>query len=85
MWQKKEFYVLNTKHYVWGKSNITNHRVPLFIFPSMVGAASCNGYACHRQGQEFRIKGNSQAQAKILSSVGFPTDTGRQNYLSTGQ
>ena len=26
------------------------HNVPLYMFSSMVVAASCYGYACHRQG-----------------------------------
>ena len=50
MCQWKVLYDLNTKSYVWGKSNTTNHWVPFFILSSMVVAASCYVYACHRQG-----------------------------------
>ena len=43
---------------------------PLFIFSSMVVAASCYGYACHRQelGSFFRIKinGIELSKGKIL-------------------
>ena len=30
-------------------ANTTHHLVPVFIFSNMVVAASCYGYACHRQ------------------------------------
>ena len=42
---------MNTKCYVCVKSNTTHHWVPLFIFSSMVVAASCYGYTYHQQGR----------------------------------
>ena len=93
MLQRKELYVLNTKRYVWGKSNPTYHWVPLFIFSSMVVAASCYGYSCHRQrlGRILGVKNNCnianhrQNPRGKPGSVYFPTDTGRQIHLSAEQ
>ena len=72
MCQRNELFVLNTKHYFWGKSNTTHHGVPLFIFSSMVVAASFYGYACHRQGLgsrqglKIKINGIQLRTGKIL-------------------
>ena len=79
MWQRKELYVLNTKRYVWGKSNTTITEYH-FIFSRMVVAESGYGYDKKKQN---RAKQRQNPRGKP-GSVCFPTDTGRQIHLLAG-
>jgi hypothetical protein len=86
--KKLTFY---PKYKVLFWANPTQDIVKYHIFSSMVVAASCYGYPCHRQGlgsflndnnKLNRVKHRQNPRGK-LGSVCFPTDLGRQIHLSS--
>ena len=71
MWQSNSLLVLNTKCYVWGKSNTTQYLVPLSIFSSILVTASYCGYA---EQKGAKLMQNPRGKP---GSVCFLPDTGR--------